>query len=203
MKRSLIILTLIAGAAAVRAGQYTSVSNPTSQNDAVFQASLTPAIAIHPRTTKIRGFAINLWGENPQESFNPGVVNGSTGNSEGFSWGVVNYDDFYTGVQWGLFNYSRHDFTGWQEGMVNVSRGDFTGWQDGMINITQGKFTGLQNGWVNVAGEFHGLQAGIVNYAKNLHGLQLGFINVAMNNGWFDRMPDQFAKGFPIVNWSF
>jgi len=158
------------------------------QADEVFQASLTPDIAIHSRTTQINGFALNIWGENPQSSLNLGFINGSTGDSQGLSWGLVNYADSYTGVAWGL---------------VNVSRENFYGWQNGAINFSQGKFTGLQSGWLNAAQECHGLQVGFVNYSENLRGVQLGFANIALNNPWFNEFPDKLATGFPFVNWSF
>jgi len=153
-----------------------------------FQASLTPDIAIHPRTTEIDGLSLNIWGENPQHSLNLGFVNGSTGDSSGFSWGLVNYADTYTGVAWAWINYSKVKFTGWQ---------------DGLINVSQGNFIGLQSGWINVAEEFHGLQLGLVNYSENLNGVQVGFVNVARNNPWFTEFPDKLATGFPFVNWSF
>ena len=139
-----------------------------------FQASLTPDIAIYPKTTEIRGISLDIWGENPQHSFNLGFVNGSTGNSSGFTWAFfVNYDESYTGVAWAMVNISKEKFVGWQSGMVNVAK------------------------------EFHGLQWGLVNYAENLHGVQIGFANIAINNGWFNEFPDKLAKGFPFVNWSF
>jgi hypothetical protein len=71
MKKILIIAVLAAGVAGV------------SADESVFEASLTPDIAIHPKTTQINGFALNIWGENPQHSFNLGFVNGSTGDSKG------------------------------------------------------------------------------------------------------------------------
>jgi hypothetical protein len=140
-----------------------------------FQASLTPDIALYPKTTEISGISLDIWGENPQHSFNLGFVNGSTGDSSGFSWAFfVNYADSYTGVEWSMVNISKTSFVGWQSGLVNYSTGNFKG-----------------------------LQMGLVNYAENLHGVQLGFANIAMNNGWFDEFPDKLATGFPIVNWSF
>lgn len=177
MKKIFIIAALVAGAVGVRA------------DESAFQASLTPDIAIDPRTTEIDGVSLNIWGENPQKSFTLGFVNGSTGDSEGFSVGLVNYDESYTGVHWGIVNYSSQKFVGWQDGAVNVS---------------QGYFKGFQHGYVNVAEEFHGFQLGWVNYADNLdNGVQIGLINIAVNNPWFTDFPDKLAKGFPIVNWSF
>jgi len=173
---SLILGALTAGTAGLQA------------DESVFQASLTPDIAIHPRTTQINGLALNIWGENPQSSLNLGFVNGSTGDSKGLSWGLLNYADSYTGVAWG-----------W----VNVSREKFYGWQDAFVNISQGTFTGLQTGWINVAQEFEGLQLGLVNYAETLDGVQIGFVNVALNNPWFTEFPNKLATGFPVVNWSF
>jgi len=154
-----------------------------------FQASLTPDIAIYPKTTQINGLALSIWGENPQYALALGIVNGSSGESEGFSWAfIADYDDSYTGVAWGL---------------INVSQQKFYGWQDGIINFSQGTFTGLQSGWINVAQQYEGLQLGFVNCAEQLDGVQIGFVNVALNNPWFTDLPDKFATGFPIVNWSF
>lgn len=154
-----------------------------------FQASLTPDIAIYPKTTEIHGLSLNIWGENPQHGVALGFVNGSTGDSLGFTWAFfANYADTYTGVAWSI---------------VNISKTEFTGWQGGLVNYSTGKFTGFQSGWVNYSQEFHGLQWGLVNYAENLHGVQIGFANIAMNNPWFKEFPDKLATGFPIVNWSF
>ncbi|MDE3100507.1 MAG: hypothetical protein KGJ88_13645 [Verrucomicrobiota bacterium] len=193
MKKILVLTACIAAAAPLHAQTGAPTAQPSAPaapmaTESPFQASLTPNIAIYPQTAVIRGFAINVWGQNPQHGFNFGIVNGSTGESGGFSMAMVNYDDSYTGVQWGMVNYSKQSFTGWQEGWVNVSKGSFTGWQDG---------------WVNVSDALHGLQSGVVNYTRNLHGVQIGVINVAMNNGWFDQFPHQLARGFPLVNWSF
>lgn len=176
MKKLLILSALVAGTAGLQA------------DESVFQASLTPDIAIHSRATQINGLALSIWGENPQHALALGLVNGSTGDSQGLSWGVVNYADSYTGVAWGL---------------VNVSRQKFVGWQDGAVNYSEGVFIGFQSGWINVSQEFHGLQLGLVNYAEDLRGVQIGFLNIARNNPWFTEFPDKLATGFPIVNWSF
>ena len=139
-----------------------------------FQASLTPDIAVQDKGTRISGICLSIWGENPQSAFALGFVNGSSGDSKGFSWGLVNYADNYTGVHWSF---------------VNVSKGTFVGWQAGAFNY--GK-------------EFHGLQLGFVNVAEELkNGVQIGFANIALNNPWFNEFPDKLATGFPFVNWSF
>ena len=137
------------------------------------QLSLTPDIALASRETRINGVSLNIWGENPQSSFTLGFVNGSTGESKGFSWGLVNYNEDYTGVHFGLVNYSK------------------------------GKFTGWQSSWVNVSKDFHGLQSGLINYTETLTGVQLGFVNVVKENPWFTEFPNKLAKGFPFFNWSF
>jgi hypothetical protein len=179
MKKLIILSALVASAASLKAADESSF----------FQASLTPDIAIHSKTTEIRGIALSIWGENPQHALALGFVNGSTGDSGGFTWSFFcNYADSYTGVAWSL---------------VNISNEKFTGWQGGLLNISQGTFTGFQSGWINVSREFHGLQWGLVNYAETLRGVQIGFVNVAMNNPWFSEFPDKLATGFPIVNWSF
>lgn len=178
MKKLITISALVACVAAAKAGD-----NP------FFQASLTPEIAVHPKTTEIDGICLSIWGENPQSAFALGFVNGSSGDSGGFTWSFFfNYADSYTGVSWAMVNYSKEKFVGWQSAFVNYS---------------VGTFTGLQSGAVNVAQECHGLQWGFVNYAKELHGVQVGFANIAMNNPWFKEFPDKLATGFPIVNWSF
>jgi hypothetical protein len=175
MKRNLLILTSITALAQAHA-------------DTPIQLSLTPEIALYPRDTVVNGFALDIWGENPQTSFNLGFVNGSTGDSAGLSIGLVNYAESYRGVQWGA---------------VNVSTENFLGWQNGYVNVDLGTFTGFQVAFINVATDATGFQLGAVNYAGKLDGLQIGFINVAMNNSWFDQLPNQLATGFPILNWSF
>lgn len=153
-----------------------------------FQASLTPDAAIYSKTTQIDGICLSIWGENPQHAFALGFVNGSTGDSIGFTLGLVNYAESYTGFSYGLANISSRYFSGVQMGYVNVS---------------SGTFVGVQDGWVNVAEDFTGLQYGLINYAKNLRGVQIGLVNIARNNPWFKEFPDKLATGFPIVNWSF
>lgn len=159
-----------------------------------FQASLTPDIAVHPKTDRINGLALNIWGENPQHGAAIGFVNGSTGDSKGFTWGLFNYADSYTGVAWGLVNYSRTSFVGWQGGIFFCPC---------LVNVSQGTFVGFQEGVVNCAQEFHGFQLALVNYTENLRGVQIGLVNIALNNPWFSDFPDKLATGFPIVNWSF
>jgi len=156
--------------------------------DTPIQLSLVPDIALYPRTTTVTGLSLNIWGENPQMSLHIGLVNGSTGDSGGLSWGPINYSDSFRGVQ-----------LGW----VNVSKENFSGWQQGYINVSQGTFTGLQSGLVNVSEDTTGLQLGVVNYAEKLKGVQIGLVNLAMNNPCFTELPDKLAPGFPILNWSF
>lgn len=177
MKKIITISACVACVACARAGD-----NP------FFQASLTPDIAVQPKTTEIDGICLSIWGENPQHAFAFGFVNGSTGDSVGFTWGLVNYAESYTGVAWS-----------W----VNISTQKFVGWQSGLVNISQGEFVGFQSAAINVADSFEGLQWGFVNYAKDLRGVQIGFANIAMNNPWFKEFPSKLATGFPIVNWSF
>jgi hypothetical protein len=162
MKKPLIIAALAFSAAGLKA------------EETFFQASLTPDLAVQPRTTEIRGLSLNIWGENPQHGIALGFINGSSGDSSGFSWGLVNYADSYTGVQWAIANASKSSFVGWQAGLINYSQGSF-----------------------------NGLQLGLVNYAEDLHGVQIGLANIAENNQWFNEFPDKLATVFPIVNWSF
>ncbi len=134
------------------------------------QLSLTPDIALQSRDSVINGSSLNIWGENRQSAFALGFVNGSTGDSCGLSWGIVNYAENYTGVELGFVNYA------------------------------SGDFKGLQLGAVNIATRASGLQRGCVNYTETLQGVQIGFINIAENNLWFDDFPDRLATIFPIVN---
>jgi hypothetical protein len=178
MNKLLIIAVIVISAAGLRA-----------EESHFFQASLTPDIAIYSKTTEINGLSLNIWGENPQQGVALGIVNGSTGDSAGFSWGLVNYSDTYTGVSWAWVNVNKTSFHGWQYGWVSVAQGEFIGFQSSLI--------------VNYAKEMHGLQLGLVNYSEELHGVQIGLANIAINNGWFDDFPNKLATGFPIVNWSF
>jgi hypothetical protein len=154
-----------------------------------FQASLVPDIAIYPKTAEIHGLSLSIWGENPQQGVAIGIVNGSTGDSAGFSWGIVNYSESYTGVSFAWVNVNSTSFHGWHYGFVSVAQDEFIGFQSGLIFNYSKKMTGLQ--------------LGLVNYAEQLDGVQIGLANIAINNGWFDDFPDKLATGFPIVNWSF
>lgn len=158
-----------------------------SAEEAFFQASLTPEIAVQSRDTTIKGITLNVWGENEQTAFALGFVNGSTGDSGGFSLGLYNYTENYTGVQFGLVNYSTGTFTGWQHSWVNISD----------------EFVGLQSGYVNIAKKVSGVQLGFVNYTEQLEGVQIGFANVVTTNPWFKEFPNKLAKGFVFVNWAF
>ena len=183
MKTPFVVSVLVAVAAAVQAADIP-----------FFQASLTPDAAIQPKTTKINGLCLSIWGENPQTGLALGFVNGSTGDSKGFTWSLYNYADSYTGVSWGLANYSKTNFVGWQGGIFFCPC---------LVNVAKGNFLGFQEAVVNYAEDFQGLQLGVVNYATHLNGVQIGLANIAKNNSWFDDFPNQLAKGFPIVNWSF
>lgn len=175
MKKTLLIPAFVAGTVAAHA-------------DPFFQASLTPDIAIYPRTTPITGFLLNIWGENPQTGVALGLVNGSIDNSSGISVGLLNYDESYSGFQLGLVNYSRRYFLGWQNGWVNWDDGYFKGWEWGVVNFAE---------------DTHGLQLGWINYAERLNGVQVGLVNIINSNTWFDELPDKLSKGFVFVNWSF
>ncbi|HTL72194.1 MAG TPA: hypothetical protein VL863_02735 [bacterium] len=183
MKKIILLLSLVASVASLKAA-----------DAPFFQASLSPDHAIYDKTTQINGICLSIWGENPQSAFALGFVNGSSGESQGFTWGIYNYADSYTGVSWGLANYSRTSFVGWQGGIFFFPC---------LVNISKGNFIGFQEAVVNCAQEFHGFQLGLVNYAQELRGVQIGIVNIAMNNSWFHDFPDQLATGFPIVNWSF
>lgn len=153
-----------------------------------FQASLTPDIAIHSRDTQINGVALSIWGENPQSAFALGFVNGSSGDSVGFSWGLFNYAENYKGVQWSI---------------ANCATGEFVGWQGGFLNYAE-SMKGLQWGAVNIAKKMTGLQLGTVNYAETVDsGVQIGFINIIPQNEWFSNFPNELAKGMVFVNWRF
>ena len=151
-------------------------------------------MAINPKTTEIRGLSLGIWSENPQQSLTLGFVNGSSGDSGGFTWGFYNYADSYTGLAWGLFNYSQTSFVGWQGGILFCPC---------LVNISKGTFTGFQEGVFNTAEEFHGFQLGLINYAQNLSGVQIGLFNIARNDPWFDEIPNKLATVFPFLNWSF
>jgi hypothetical protein len=140
-----------------------------------FQASLVLDVAIHSRDTHIQGFSLNLWGENPQKAFALGFVNGSTGDSVGFSWAV-------------LFNYAQN----------------YTGVAMAPVNYASGNIKGAQAGFFNYAGKLTGLQFGTVNIAQTAQsGIQIGLVNIIQDNQWFTGFPQQLAKGMVFVNWRF
>jgi hypothetical protein len=152
-----------------------------------FQASLTPDVAIYKKDTRINGVALSIWGENPQSAFAWGFVNGSTGDSKGFSLGLVNYAENYSGVAMGF---------------VNRASGDFIGAQLGFVNSAE-NMKGLQLGCINHAGALNGLQLGFVNYAKTAtDGIQVGFVNIMdETEKWFSGFPEELAPAMVFVNW--
>lgn len=187
-------LILIAAGCAVASGAF-------SQSK-FFQASLTPEIAIQSRDTKIEGIALSIWGENPQSALALGFINGSTGSSVGFSLGLVNYAENYTGVQWALVNTASGTFAGWQAGLVNFAE-TMEGLQYGAVNIAS-TMKGVQLGWVNITKDLTGVQLGYVNYAQTAYaGIQIGLVNIIPENEWFSEFPNELAKGMVVVNWRF
>ncbi len=142
-----------------------------------FQLSLTPDVAIQPRTTQIEGFTLGVWSENPQNGFALGLVNGSTGHSSGLSLGLLgNYSDSYRGAQ-----------IAW---LANYAKGDLVGFQCAAFNY---------------AASLHGLQLGYVNYAGASNGgVQIGLVNI-MNEtkDWFRQFPHEVAPAMVLVNWRF
>jgi hypothetical protein len=178
MKRALIYLGILG-----LLGSATAAEQP-------FQASLTPDVALYPKTEPIAGLTLSLWGENPQNSLAIGIVNGTSGRSGGASLGAMNYGDGYIGAQFSLVNYDKGDFLGWQAGAVNLAGGRCTGWQVGVVNYA-GNLSGLQLGLVNIAARADG-------------GVQLGAVNIIRdNNAWFQECPKALAPAMIVANWRF
>lgn len=181
MKKS-ICLFLLVGVTTLQAQlEYT-------QPEAGLQLSLVPDVGLHSSDTFIRGFSLNLWGENRQRGVALGLVNGSAGESSGFSLGACNYAEFYEGFHCGI---------------INVAGKKFKGFQLSAFNYAGGKSSGFQLGGINVASEFKGFQLAVINYSEELNGLQVGVLNIVTQNPWFGDFPARLAPGFPIVNWSF
>jgi len=176
-------------AAAIAALMITSTA---MAKDAPFQASLTPDIAIQDSTTFIRGLSLSIWGENPQRSLALGIVNGTSGDSGGFSLGwLLNYGDDYTGVTWAA---------------VNFTEGNVLGWQGGFLNYSGGTMKGLQTGFVNYAERMQGLQLGFLNFVESVDEalVQVGLLNVIRaNDSWFGDFPDEVAPAMVFINWRF
>ena len=163
-----------------------------------FQASLLPDIALHSRETRIEGVSLSIWGENPQSSLALGFINGSTGVSKGFSLGLVNYAEQYSGAYWSLVNVTSGDFTGWQGGPA-------IGLVGSVLNYCGGEMSGFQSGIINLAGGMSGFQLGVLNYTQRMEaGLQVGLINlIGDSSGWFTNFPNEVAPGMILANWKF
>lgn len=142
-----------------------------------FQLSLIPDVAIHAKTTHIKGVSLSIWGENPQTALAIGVVNGSTGNSSGLSFGLLaNYAQSYKGAH--------------------------LAW---IANYSSARFTGLQMAAFNYAERINGLQLGFINFAAATdRGVQVGLINIMKSTQtWFTNLPDELAPAMVFVNWRF
>ena len=153
-----------------------------------FNLSLTPNVAVYPRTDTIEGLTLSVWGENRQTSLALGIVNGTIGESAGLSWGFLNYADYYKGIQWSAINYTKDNFLGWQSGLMDY---------------TKGTMMGLQAGVLNFAGRLTGLEFGLVNYTDDVDsGLQIGLVNIVRNNNsWLSDFPNSLAPTMILVNW--
>ena len=163
-----------------------------------FQMSFTPKHALHDQETRIEGLTLSIWGENPQSALSIGLVNGSTGASQGLSFGLVNYSERYAGAQWSFANFSGSDFAGWQGGPLFGLLGS-------VVNYCGGSLSGVQTGCVNLTGGMSGVQVGILNYAQEVKGgVQIGIVNLIGNTGgWFTDWPNEIAPGMVFVNWKF
>ena len=141
-----------------------------------FQLSFIPDIAIHSKTTYIKGFSLGVWNENPQTGVALGFVNGAMGDSTGLLWGWVgNYAENYKGVQVSPF-----------------------------VNYNEGSLAGLQSALFNYAGSLKGLQLGMINFTKTAEaGVQVGLVNIISDNEWFKKFPGELAPGMVFVNWKF
>lgn len=167
--------------------------------EAPFQLSLVPDVAIQSRDTTIKGVSLGIWNENPGSQWQIGLVNGAPGGeSKGFQSfipfvffpAIYNYADSYTGAQLGIVNWVSDDFTGAQLGFVNGT-GNLTGFQWAAVNYAGNTTAGVQLGWVN--------------YTETVSdwAFQLGLVNIIADNAWFKDLPQDFSKGMVIVNWSF
>jgi hypothetical protein len=142
-----------------------------------FQLSLIPDLAIHAKTTHIKGVSLSIWGENPQTALALGIVNGSTGESSGISFGLLaNYAESYTGAH--------------------------LAW---VANYSSARFSGMQLAAFNYAERLNGLQLGFINFAAATdRGVQVGLINVMKSTqAWFTNLPDEVAPAMVFVNWRF
>jgi hypothetical protein len=102
--------------------------------ETAFQASLTPDAAIYPKTQKIEGLTLSIWGNNPQTSIALGIVNGTSGDSKGVSIGFANYGQSYTGLQFGFAN-ADDDLKGLQFGVICSTKRTNSGIQIGLLNF--------------------------------------------------------------------
>ena len=163
-----------------------------------FQASFTLYSAIYDPDTRIEGMTLSIWGENPQTALSIGLVNGSTGDSSGLSFGLANYAENYSGAQWSLLNINNGNFTGWQGGPC-------FGLVGSVLNYTGGTTCGLQSGVINLTGGLSGVQIGLINYAQRVDsGLQIGLVNLIGNTaGWGENWPREIGPGMVLVNWRF
>jgi len=142
-----------------------------------FQLSLIPDLAIHAKTTHIKGVSLSIWGENPQTALALGIVNGSTGESSGISFGfLANYAESYTGAH--------------------------LAW---VANYSSARFSGMQLAAFNYAERLNGLQLGFINFAAATdRGVQVGLINIMKSTqAWFTNLPDEVAPAMVFVNWRF
>ena len=161
----------------------TLLNNGHAQSESSIQLSLFSPLQIVKPTDSIIGGRLNLiYGKNRNVSgIDIGLVNHTTGNFMGFSYGAAHIVD--------------GNATGFQVGFVNHVKGEFVGWQYSLVN-TNRSTRGFQLGFVNHSGTMSGIQLGFINYADRVNkGIQIGLINIIREGGVLPILP--------IVNWSF
>ena len=167
-----------------------------------FQLSLFKPAQIFSPATPVRGIRVNLiYGEQASVwGVDVGSVNRTTSEMLGFQYGVVNLNQDFAGLQYGLFNESGGDFAGFQYGLINRVGGNFAGIQYGLANISTGDDQSLLVGMrasllFGHQARLWGLDVGLLNMtSEDMRGVQIGLVNTNLGNA--------LGLQLALVNWT-
>jgi len=143
---------LLVVAALADTGQTSSAPATASTEESFkpIQLALVPTIQLVPQDQSVRGFRLNIYGDNQSMS----------------------------GVDIGLMHETKGHFGGVGFGLLNIVHGDARGLQfSGIYSGADGGISGLQVGMVNRSTNIHGLQIGLANFADDMTGIQIGLWN--------------------------
>jgi hypothetical protein len=146
---AIVLVALTSYADTGQTGSATAAA-PAEETFKPIQLALVPTIQLVPQDQSVRGFRLNIYGDNQNVS----------------------------GVDIGLVHETKNRFSGVAFGLLSIVHGECRGLQfSGIYSGAEDRMSGLQVGMVNRSANIHGLQIGLANFADDMTGVQIGLWN--------------------------